>query len=62
MQYNKQTRRLTADANKWLTFDNQIFFKTVSLAVSLTPEDVQEVTDEEKQEIEAAINEEIKEE
>ena len=59
MKYNEETRLATADDGKWLTFDNQIFVKSIYLACSLTPDDVMEVTDEEKIQAENSANEEI---
>lgn len=59
MEYNEEIRRLTADEGKWLTFDNQIFVKSIYLACSLTPDYIQEVSEEEKLQAENNANEEI---
>lgn len=52
MRYNEETRLLTADTDKWLTIDNQIFVKSMFLAQTLNKEDVQEVSDAYKIQIE----------
>ena len=48
MRYNEDTRLLIADADKWLTIDNQIFVKSMYLAKGVKCEDVQEVSDFDK--------------
>ena len=48
MKYNEETRLLTADTEKWLTMDNQIFVKSMFLAKEVNKEDVQEVSDADK--------------
>jgi hypothetical protein len=48
MRYNEETRLLLADADKWLTIDNQIFVKSMFLAQKLNKEDIQEVSDADK--------------
>lgn len=48
MRYNEETRLLTADAEKWLTMDNQIFVKSMFLAKDVNCEDIQEVSDADK--------------
>lgn len=48
MEYNKETNLLIADENKWLSINGEIFVKTMYLAKSLNPSDIDEVTDEYK--------------
>ena len=52
MTYNEQTRLLIADADKWLTMDNQIFVKSMFLAKEVNCEDIQEVNDADKIQLE----------
>lgn len=56
MIYNEETRLLTADTEKWLTMDNQIFVKSMFLAKEVNKEDVQEVSDAYKIQIENSQN------
>lgn len=52
MKFNKETRLLISDSDKWLTLDNQIFVRFMFLADTLNESDVTELTDEVKQQIE----------